>query len=392
MAAPAPSPAIDCRTDTIEAAATPGGKLADRTASPPFARSDEKWDVDFSLALFNRTGKYFIGADIIAQNADLIRNIHYWRITARSPPEGLAARIIGKIESLEHQARTALDLPPRTAPAAKCLHLDPLTALHRKLRRDDLVLCHDLGPITHPDLFTKDISKQYDLAYRLVQEAQPDLVFVSQASAAAFASLYGTPRRSHVIYPPIRAGSLSAQSKACAGIRPPFLLTVGSLGRRKNQASAIRAFALSGLAEKGFSYVLCGEREPGAEEVAALAGQVPGIVILPYVSEENLRWLYDAASGFVLVSNLEGFGMPVAEAMARGLIPLVSEHSVLEEVAGSGALTADPGSIESIAAAMTQLAELPEGERKRRIGQFDAQIAQFSESAFRRQWRSLLAG
>ncbi len=358
---------------------------ADRKPDPP------GWDVDFSLALFNRTGKYFIGRDILDENRDVLNKIYYWRFSRKAPPMALPARVLGKLEWLEHRARTALDLPPRTAPGTRCLHLDPLTVLHRKLSSEDLVLCHDLGPITHPRLFANGVSEQYDLAYRLIREAQPGLVFVSKASERAFEELYGTPRQSDVIYPPIRTGSLSAQGEPCEAVRPPFLLTVGSLGWRKNQASAIRAFHLSGLAQQGFSYVLCGEREPGAEEVLELAKDVPGVVVLPYVSEENLRWLYEKAAGFVLVSQLEGFGMPVAEAMARKLIPLVSERSVLEEVAGPGAITVSPDSVEEIAKAMLLLTGLDETERLRRIALFDRQIAQFSEEAFRRKWRTLLA-
>lgn len=351
-----------------------------------------KWDVDFSLALFNRTGKYFIGHDIISQNSDIISKIYYWRLAGSSTPEGIPARILGKIESFEHRARMALHLPPKRQRAIRCLHLDPLTVLHRKLIPDDLVLCHDLGPITHPHLFAPGVSEQYDFVYRLIRDTRPGLVFVSKASEAAFRDLYGPPRQSHVIYPPIRAGSLSAQSTPCEGVQAPFLLTVGSLGSRKNQAGAIRAFQQSGLAERGFSYVLCGEREPGAEEVIELARQVPGVVVLPYVSEENLRWLYDEATAFVLVSHLEGFGMPVAEAMARRLIPIVSRDSVLEEVAGAGAITVSPSSIDEIAEAMTQAVNLDHAAREKRISQFDAQIAKFTEASFRQQWRALLSG
>ena len=83
--------------------------------------------------------------------------------------------------------------------------------------------------------------------------------------------------------------------------------------------------------------------------------------------------------------------MPVAEAMARKLIPIVSERSVLEEVAGAGAITVSPDSVEEIARGMLMLTGLDEAERSQRIALFDRQIAQFSEEAFRRKWRMLLA-
>lgn len=355
--------------------------------------SDDRWTVDFSLALFNRSGKYFIGKAIVEQNADLVAEVRYWRLARPAVPRGLAARLIGKLEALEHRGRVALDHPPPPSARGRRrrLHLDPLTVLHNRLGPQDLVLCHDLGPLTHPELFARRVGEHYDLAYRLIHERQPDLVFVSRTSEAAFRERYGAPRRARVIYPPIRADSADAPSEPCAAVRPPFLLTVGSIGWRKNQAAAIRAFAISGLAERGFSYAICGAREPGYEKAAALAARTPGVVLLPYVTDATLRWLYAEAAAFILPSRLEGFGMPVAEAMRHGLIPVLSRDSVLEEVAGPGAIGVDPASDAAIAAGMSAVATLSPAERDARQALLREQVHRFSEEAFHRQWREVLA-
>lgn len=355
--------------------------------------SDSRWDVDFSLALFNRSGKYFIGNDLIDQNRNLIADVYYWRLPQQSVPRGLTARLIGKMEAWEHQARLLYGKSLPFGPPAKrrCLHLDPLTVLHRRPTSEDIVICHDLGPITHRELFATRVSDNYDLAYRLINDAQPRLVFVSKSSEAAFGELYGAPHRSEVIYPPIAARSVHDKGEPCLGIHPPFFLTVGSIGRRKNQASAIRAFAVSGLADKGISYVICGSKEPGHEEVTELAHRTGGVVLLPYVSDANLRWLYATALGFVLPSRLEGFGMPVAEAMGHGLVPLISAGGVLEEVAGAGAITVDPDSIAEIAAAFITLANLDETSRQQRVSLLHEHAKQFSEAAFRTRWKDALS-
>lgn len=354
--------------------------------------ADQRWHIDFSLALYNRSGKYFIGKDIVDLNADLISGVYYWRLPQQSVPQGFGAKLIGKLEAWEHEASMVLgrNVPFPSSSKYRCLHLDPLTVLHRRVRHDDLVICHDLGPLTHPELFTASIKKGYDVAYRLISKAQPRIVFVSQSSADAYTKLFGPPRESEVIYPPIRAGSVDAEQEACPQVSQPFLLTVGSIGRRKNQAAAIRAFALSGLAAKGYSYVICGLKEPGHEEVAILAQRTPGVILLPYVTDANLRWLYAEADGFVLVSRLEGFGMPVAEAMENGLVPIVSASSVLEEVAGPGALSVDPDSDESIAAGMVALANLDPESRAERVALLKSQVRKFSENDFRARWRAAL--
>ncbi|PDT50412.1 glycosyl transferase family 1 [Sinorhizobium fredii] len=356
---------------------------------------DRLWDVEFSLALHNRTGKYFIGRDIIRDNNDLIGNVIYWRLPSKRLPTGLSAKIIGKLLHLEVSARrryVALRKSRSIRRKRRVLHLDPFTVLNHDLRRDDLVLCHDLGPISHPDLFLGSTTQLYVLAYEQMLQSDVRIAFVSESSESAFASRFGRVSDMSVVYPPIRP-----EIKGVVGCRPqnvqmPFMLTVGSIGSRKNQLSSIRAFELSGLASKGISYVLCGAREPGAEEVVAAAAAATGVQLLPYVSDAELVWLYDNAVGFVLVSKLEGFGVPVAEAIARGLIPIVSKNSVLEEVSGPGALKADPNDLDEIALRMLQLVTITVADRENRRQSLSASIERFTQESFRRNWRTILKG
>ena len=63
---------------------------------------------------------------------------------------------------------------------------------------------------------------------------------------------------------------------------------------------------------------------------------------LGYVSEDELPLLYAAARGFAYPSIYEGFGLPIAEAMASGLPILVSNSSCLPEVASEAGSCIDP--------------------------------------------------
>jgi glycosyltransferase involved in cell wall biosynthesis len=351
-----------------------------------------KIDVEFTLALHNRTGKYFIGRDIIAQHKDQIGNVYYWRFARPKPPEGLAAKFIGKCVVLNHMVRrsAALDRFARFRPTNAVLHLDPFTVLHSRLEARDIVLCHDLGPITHPDLFSSSVVELYQRAYAEIQRRRPTMVFVSRASRLAFDDRYPGVPDQHVIYPPIRSELVEIATAPAAIAGSPYLLTVGSVGRRKNQLAAIRAFAMSGLAEKGWSYVLCGSSEPGADEVSAAAAVTPGVKRLPYVSDAELRSLYAHAAGFVLPSLLEGFGVPVAEAISHGLIPIISKDSVLEEVAGPGAISIDPLDLASIRDGMLWLAEMKPDERSHRANMLKNALDRFSSDKFDRDWATLL--
>lgn len=378
-----------------ESAASQGGGRARRAhrGGREAVRMGNRWDVEFSLALHNRTGKYHIGRDILADQADLVGDVRYWRRTAARVPTGLRARVLGRLLQLEIRARLAgslSDAVPRLRPRRRLLHLDPFTVVLSALEARDMVLCHDLGPVTHPDLFAPSVVALYRRAFEEIARARPRMAFVSRATMEAFAAAYGASGAMEVIHPPIRAALDRATPSPVAGVAAPFLLTVGSLGRRKNQALAIRAFARSGLAERGMGYVLCGAAEPGAEEVRRAAAAVPGVRLLPYVSDAELVWLYDHAAGFVLASRLEGFGMPVAEAIGRGLVPLVSAGSVLEEVAGPGALAADPLDEAAVAAGMARLCAMGAEERAARRRLLAGAIGRFTREAFAARWREAL--
>ena len=352
-------------------------------------------DLEFSLALHDKTGKYFIGREILASNVDLIDRQIFWRTSGRSVPHGLTAKVIGRLLAIEVDYRTRSSAFDRTVPrlggSRPIIHMDPLTVVLHRLSGRDVVLCHDIGPLTHPELFHPTVVDSYRMAYAEIAATGPFMVFVSVASQRAFHALFsGAFAGSRVIYPALREEVRGGGEARPSAAPDQYLLTVGSLGLRKNQRRAIEAFAGSGLFERGYGYVLCGSREVGAEAVADAAARTPGVVVLDYVTDEALNWLYRNAAGFVLPSLLEGFGMPVAEAVCRGLIPLVSGDGVLQEVAGAGALFVDPLDTASIAEGMRALVALSPAEASHRRDALKQSLARFSPEIFASQWREVI--
>lgn len=354
-----------------------------------------KLDVDFTFAVRSKTGKYFIGRQIVDGLGSRLGVIWYWRYRSRAVPAGFVAKLIDRLQNREARLRSkaggVADILLRS-PKRPTLHLDPLSVAYTHLAPSDIVLSHDMGPLTHPALFYRSVERVYRHSYSRIAAVGPHMVFISETSRDAFFAEFphAAPGSVTVIYPPLRVDRDLVAVTAPATVPGRFILTVGALGSRKNQLNAIRGYARSGLHDRGIDYVLCGSDEMGSEYVRAAAASTPGVSLLDYVSDANLAWLYQHCEAFVLTSLLEGFGMPAAEAMRTGAIPILSRTSVLEEVAGPGGLFVDPTDAQSIATAMTGLADMLPDEKARRRDLLEQSLQRFTDEAFDRQWRDVI--
>jgi glycosyltransferase involved in cell wall biosynthesis len=149
-------------------------------------------------------------------------------------------------------------------------------------------------------------------------------------------------------------GKQESRSAAEAlGIRQPYLLYVGNLKPHKNVFTLLRAFACLRNADKiPHSLLIVGDdarwKRSVIEECVRL-GIRDFTVVVPFVSPEILPKLYVGADLLVMPSMVEGFGLPVLEAMACGTPVLSSSAASLPEVAGDAALYFDPASDEELA-------------------------------------------
>ena len=138
----------------------------------------------------------------------------------------------------------------------------------------------------------------------------------------------------------------------------PIILNVGMKKVHKNQSRLVRALPRIREAVPEAQLVLAGAPTPYESELRAEAGALGldgGVVTPGYVDDADLEGLYGAASAFVFPSLNEGFGLPVLEAMARGVPVVTSNRSSLPEVAGDAALLVDPTSVEEIADATVRV-------------------------------------
>jgi glycosyltransferase involved in cell wall biosynthesis len=138
----------------------------------------------------------------------------------------------------------------------------------------------------------------------------------------------------------------------------PYFLYVGNLEPRKNLERLIEAFAR--MPHKEHQLLVVGNRwyQGGAAQQKARSLGLNGRVrFLGYVPREDLPVLFGGATALVYPSLLEGFGLPVVEAMACGTPVITSNNSSLREVAGDAAVLIDPCEVREMTEAMVRVAE-----------------------------------
>lgn len=134
----------------------------------------------------------------------------------------------------------------------------------------------------------------------------------------------------------------------------PILLSVAQKQPHKNLSSLIRA-----LPElDGTQLVLAGAGAPHERELRRLAeelGVSERVRCLDWLSPAELEGLYRSTAALALPSFIEGFGLPVLEAMRHGVPVACSDRSALPEVAGDAALLFDPYDQESVTTALRRV-------------------------------------
>jgi len=148
------------------------------------------------------------------------------------------------------------------------------------------------------------------------------------------------------------------QVRARYQLKPHFVLFVGTVEPRKNLAGLVSAFqALPAAVQDEFELVLAGPTGWADRETIR---RVRTTRYLGYVPEQDIAALTAAATVFAYPSLYEGFGFPVAQAMAAGVPVITSNVSALPEIAGDAALLVDPRSQADICSALIRLLLYPD--------------------------------
>lgn len=173
---------------------------------------------------------------------------------------------------------------------------------------------------------------------------------------------------------------LSGKPQKPHNVDGKFIFTVGTAFPHKNLDRLIEAFEIIQTSQPELKLVLAGKREYYYELLEEFANKSPArknIIFAGFVSDEELKWLYENASAYVFPSLSEGFGLPGLEAMAHGCPVVSSNATTLPEVNGDAAHYFDPEDINDIATKILDVIT-DENLRKELVKKGHEQLQKFS--------------
>jgi glycosyltransferase involved in cell wall biosynthesis len=199
-----------------------------------------------------------------------------------------------------------------------------------------VMVVHDLAFERHPEAYAPAERAYLRLTTRWAAARCKLLVAVSETTKEDLVEKYAVPPERIRVVPlgiaPPSVEPAPASRLAELGLGGDFVLQVGRVEARKNQAAALAAVERL----DGVTLVVAGpERDSGLSERLRNSTHCR---VLGMVDQPLLELLYKKAGAVVVPSLYEGFGLPVLEAMARGKVVVAALSSSLPEVGGDAAL------------------------------------------------------
>ena len=235
----------------------------------------------------------------------------------------------------------------------------------RKAKCRSVVTIHDLIFLHYPKYYHWIDRKIYDFKFRRACSNADRVIAVSEFTKREIMEYYGTPEaKIDVVYQgcdpafsaPIGNEKLDEVARRYS-LPQQFILLVGCIEERNNLMLAAKAIASRPSA---FSHkiVAVGKRTPYVDEIRQYLeanGIADRILFFHKVPFADLPSFYRLADAFVYPSRIEGFGIPMLEAISSGLPAIGCTGSCLEEAGGPHCIYVDPDDAQAMSAALCRV-------------------------------------
>ncbi|MCI4668246.1 MAG: glycosyltransferase family 4 protein [Bacteroidia bacterium] len=255
--------------------------------------------------------------------------------------------------------------------------------------------------------FPEDLRPSYAWYMRhyspIYAEWAKEILTVSEFSKADIVEKYQIPpEKIHVVYngvsdqfgPIDLAEQQAIRDKYTDG--KPFFHFVGTLHPRKNITSLLKAFdSFKAKSKSEMKLLLVGRMGWKNQEALSIFESLSykdEVKFSGFVPDEELAKIYASSQALVYIPTLEGFGIPVLEAMKSETAVICSDRSSLPEVAGDAAMLVDPFNPQETAEAMLKIAG-DEASRIRLVQKGLQQKELYSwENTYQKVWKVIGAG
>lgn len=234
-----------------------------------------------------------------------------------------------------------------------CAFPSPLTLFDKRA----VSVIHDLTPFRYGDTMTKDARRTWRLLIRHAVRTNGLLLYVSHNTMREVQTQFHTKKGRAIML------GVEVTEQADNGVLKKFqlekngyILSVSTLEPRKNLKFLLQAFSRMEN-PTGVKLVLTGGKGWKLEDaIGTVDPKVEkNIVFTGYVSDEELKALYQNARCFVSASVYEGFGLPVIEAVKNDLPVMISDIPVYREITDGKAVYFDLEDSESLQKCLEQM-------------------------------------
>jgi len=202
-------------------------------------------------------------------------------------------------------------------------------------------LIHDLIPLTHPEFCRAGETERHSSRMSNALHCASGIIANSQMTVSnleAFAEGAGLPMPPHVVA--WLAGHPLPSTIAPPPISRPYFVSVGTIEGRKNHVLLLQLWKrlVQKHGDKAPMLVIIGQRGWEAEHVLAMLDRAPSlqghVLELNNASDSELAGYIAGARALLMPSFVEGFGIPVVEALQLGTPVIASDLQVFREIAG----------------------------------------------------------
>lgn len=245
---------------------------------------------------------------------------------------------------------------------ASAHYFSQITPFYLNFGTGKVLTIHDLIPLIYPTTIDdKQFFWFWKTTLNLIKNRADALIAISNHTKRDCIEYLGIPEdKIRVIYEaadeifkPIKnKDEIRNYLKSKYDIVFPFILSVGTLEKRKNIPNLLQAFYRLKKAGNDHKLVIVGKMGWKYDKIFDTMKDLDlkkDVIFTGYVPDEDLVKLYNAADLFVFPSIYEGFGLPPLEAMACGCPVITSNTSSLPEVVGDAGVTVDPYDSDALA-------------------------------------------